>query len=106
MVGTIDLPLPQPVDEVFGVNVDHFDFLCRVKNPVGNGLLNQDSRDARHHIVHRIQVLDIESRPDLDPGVAELFHVLPSLLMSESGSVRVCQLIDQHHLGFSSQAGV
>ena len=44
-------------------------------------------------------MLDVDRRVDVDAGAEQLLHVEISLGMAAPGSIRVCELVDQHQLG-------
>ena len=61
---------------------------CRPARParrsarlVGDRLLLLHAGDALDDVVHRLEVLDVERRDHVDPGVEQLLDVLPALLV-------------------------
>jgi hypothetical protein len=53
--------------------------------------------DLLDDIVEAGQVLHVDRRDHVDPGVEDLVYVLPTLFVSAAGDVRVRELVDQHH---------
>ena len=49
------------------------------------------------------EVLDVDVRDDVDPGLEQFLHVLPALLVARSRDVGVGELVDQRDLGMPGQ---
>src|SRR4029077_3437418 len=72
----------------------------------GKCLALLNTRDALDDIVHRLEVLDVDGRDDVDAYLQQFFDVLPAFLVARSGHVRVCELVDQRHLWSTGEDGV
>src|SRR5207253_1276870 len=57
--------------------------------------------DALDNVVHRLEVLDVQRRDDVDSRIEQLLDVLPPLLVPGPGNVRVRQLVDQRDVGMT-----
>ena len=64
---------------------------------VGDRLPLLDAADPLHHVVERLQVLDVDRGDHVDAGVEQLVDVLPALLVPAAGDVGVRELVDQRH---------
>ena len=63
-----------------------------------DGLALLDAGDLLDHVVHRLEVLHVHRRDDVDPGGEDLLDVLPALLVARTGHVGVRELVDQRDL--------
>ena len=70
---------------------------------VGDRLLLLDAGDPLDDVVHRLEVLDVERRDDVDAGVEELLDVLPALLVPRARDVGVGELVDERELGLAGE---
>ena len=82
-------------------HVDELDLVGAAHDVVGDRLALLHAGDALDHVVHRLEVLDVQRRDDVDPGIEELLDVLPALLVARPGNVRVRELVDQRDLGMA-----
>ena len=94
-LGRIDVAVGHPPPERLGAHVDELDLIGPPNDLVGDRLALRDPGDPLDHVVERLEVLDVERRDHGDPGVEQLVHVLPALLVPGSGHVRVRQLVDE-----------
>ena len=97
-LGRIDVAVGQPPAQGLGGHVDQFDLVGGPHHRVGHRLLLGDPGDLLHHVVERLEVLEIDRRDDVDAGVEELLDVLPAFGVPRTGGVRVGELVDQHQL--------
>ena len=72
---------------------------ARADDLVGHRLALRDAGDPLDHVVERLEVLDVDRRDHVDPGVEQLVDVLPALLVARPGHVGVRELVDQRDLG-------
>jgi hypothetical protein len=86
-----------------GSDVHELNLLGPTDDRVGNRLLLRDARDLLHHVVDRLEVLDVDRGDDVDASVQQCFDVLPALLVSRPGSVGVGEFIDQGNLGLACE---
>ena len=91
----INLALMQPLDQLFGRQVDHLDLVGALEHLVRHGLLHPDAGDAGDDVVEAFNMLDVERRDDINPGVEQLHHVLPALGVARARHIGVSQLVDQ-----------
>jgi hypothetical protein len=118
----IDLARLEPRDQLVGRDVDHLD-LGSVEHAVGQGLAHADAGERGDKVVEAFEVLDVECREHVDPGVEHFLHVLPALVMADGGMVArvaastagrvagrrdigVGQFVDQHQRGVAGEDGV
>ena len=94
-----------PTDRFRG-HVDQLQLVGAAHDRIRHGLALRRARDARDDVVQRFEMLDVDRRDHVDPGVEQLLHVLPALLVPRSRSVGVCVLVDQHDVRPPRQDGV
>ena len=63
-----------------------------------------DARDLGDDVVQALDVLDVERRVHVDPGVEQLVDVLPALGVPGAGRVRVGELVDEESAGCRASA--
>ena len=78
LLGAVDVAVGHPTPEGFRRHVDELDLLGSADDRIGDDLLLADPGDALHHVVDRLEVLHVEGGDDVDAGLEELLHVLPS----------------------------
>src|SRR5438128_1817966 len=59
VVGDVDLPLPQTLDQVVGRQIDQLDLVGLFQDRVRDRLVDLDAGDLRYHVVQALQVLDV-----------------------------------------------
>ena len=89
-----------------GCAVDELDLIGPPDDLVGKRLALLNARDALDDVVHRLEVLDVDGRDDVDPGLQQFFDVLPTFLVARSGNVRMRELVDQRHVWSTGEDGV
>ena len=94
----IDLALIQPLDQVLGRKVDHFDVVGLIEHAVGHGLAHPDPGDPGDHVVEALDVLDVQRREYVDAGGDQLLDIEIALGVAGARGVGVGQLVDQHEL--------
>ena len=95
----VDVAVGHAPAQRLGRHVDQLHLLGRPHDLVGDGLPLGDPGDALHHVVERLQVLDVHRGHDVDPDVEQLVDVLPPLGVAGAGHVGVGQLVDQGQVG-------
>ena len=70
-----------------------------VDDPVGHGLVDAYAGELGDLVVERLEVLDVDRRPDVDPSREDVEHVFEALLVLEARGVGVRKLVDQHPVG-------
>ncbi len=73
---------------------------------VGDRLAHEDTGNLGHDVVQAVEVLHIERRENVDPCREKVFHVLPALDVSRSGSIRVRELVDENETRAAFERGV
>ena len=86
--------------------VDELHLLGGPDDVVRDRLALLDAGDALDHVVERLEVLDVDGRDHVDPGVEQLVHVLPALLVPRARHVGVGQLVDEGDGGVAGEDGV
>ena len=104
--GQVDLALAQALEQLVGRQIDELDLVGRVEHRVGHGLAHDDAGDLRDDVVQALDVLDVERRVDVDPGVEQLLDVLPALRVPRACGVRVRELVDQEQARLAREGGV
>ena len=95
----IDVPVQHAPAQLFGGRVDQLDLVGLADDPVRHPLADGHAGDLLHGVGHALEVLDVDSADDRDPGVEDLEHVLPPLgVGTGAGHVRVGELVDERHL--------
>ena len=84
-------------------HVDELDLVGAAHDVVGDRLALLHAGDALDDVVHRLEVLDVERRDDVDPRLEQLLDVLPPLLVAGPGNVRVRELVDQRDVGCAGE---
>ena len=70
------------------------DLVRALEDRVGDRLAHLDVGDLRDDVVQALDVLDVERRVHVDPGIEELEHVVEALAVARPGDVRVRQLVE------------
>jgi hypothetical protein len=96
----------QPAAQRLGVHVDQLDLVGGPDLAVGDRLVLDDPGDPLHHVVERLEVLEVDGGDDVDAGVEQLPDVLPALDVARPGGVGVGQLVHQDQLGVAGQQAV
>jgi hypothetical protein len=73
---------------------------------VGDGLPLGDASDLIHHVVERLQVLDVHRGEHGDPCLEQILDVLPALGMARARNIAVGQLVNECDLRPAGQDGV
>ncbi len=99
-VGRVDVAVQHAAAQLVGRGVDELELVGLAHHPVRHPLADGDARDPLDRIGQGLDVLDVDGRDHGDPGVEDLEHVLPALLVGTgTGHVGVRQLVDEDHLG-------
>ena len=78
----IDLACPQPLMQLLRREVDEHDLVRLVQEAVGEGLAHAHPGQLEDRVVEALEVLDVDRRDDVDPGVQDLLDVLVALLVA------------------------
>ena len=95
----IDPALAQPLDQRLGGQVHQHHLVGGGEHLVRERLLHAHAGELRHLVVEALQVLHVDRREHVDPGVQHVVDVLVALGVLEPRRVRVRQLVDQAQLG-------
>lgn len=98
LLGTVDVAVRHPAAQRLGRHVHQLDLLGRAHHLVRHRLALHDAGDGGHHVVQRLQVLDVHRRDHVDAGVQQFVDVLPALLVAGARDVGVGQFVDQRDL--------
>ena len=93
----VDVAVGHPPAQRLRRLVDELDLLGAAHDLVRDLLPLLDPGDLLDHVVHRLEVLDVDGRDHVDPGVEQLLDVLPALLVPAARDVGVRELVDQRH---------
>ncbi len=73
----------------------------------GTALADADyAGDLRDDVVQALEVLHVDRRVDVDPGLEQLADVLPALQVTRARGVGVGQLVDEDELRLAREGGV
>ena len=75
----IDLAFMQALDQFVGGDVDQHHVVGALEHPVRHGLAHGHAGDAADHFGEAFDMLDIERRPHVQPGVEQFLDILPAL---------------------------
>ena len=103
LLGRVDVAVRHPAAQRLGGHVDELDLLGGADHRVRHGLPLRHAGDLLHHVVQRLQVLDVQRGDDVDPGGQQLLHVLPALGVLRPRHVGVRELVDQRDLRVAGQ---
>ena len=95
----VDVAVRHPAAQRFRRHVDELDLVGAAHDVVGDRLALLHAGDPLDHVVHRLEVLDVERRDHVDAGLEQLLDVLPALLVHRPRDVRVRELVDEHDVG-------
>ncbi len=98
-LGRVDVPAGEPIAERIRREVDELELVGLADDRIGDRLALFDARDLLDDVVQRLEVLDVQRRDHVDPGPQQLLHVLPALLVTRAGHVRVRELVHERDLG-------
>ena len=99
----IGCPAGEAVDEVLHGQVEVHDLVGVLEEAVGDGLARDDIGDAPDQVVEALEVLDVDGREHVDPGIEGVLDVLVALLVLDPRSVGVGELVNQAQLGRTAQ---
>ncbi len=93
----IDFPLAQPFDQLVGRDVDNLD-LGIFEDRVGHRFADTHAGEGGDDVVQALDMLDVERRIDVDPGVEQFLDILIAFRVPAARSIRVRKLVDQDQL--------
>ena len=106
LLGDVDLPLLEPLDQVVGRQIDQFDRVGAVEHRVRDRLAHPHMRDLRHHVVEAFDVLDVDRGVDVDAAAQQLLDIEIALRMAAAFDVGMGELVDQNDLRPAGDDGV
>ena len=77
----VDLAGAESSQQILRRQVDEFDFVGRLESTVRNRLFHDHASHLPDDIVQAVDVLNVESCPDIDAGPQKLLHILPAFGM-------------------------
>ena len=102
-LGRVDVAVGQPAAQCLGGHVHQLDLVRRPHHPVRHRLLLGHPGDALDDVVQRLQVLEVDRRDHVDPGVQQGVDVLPALGVGRPRDVGVGQLVHQDQFRSAGQ---
>ena len=106
LLGDIDLPLLQALDQVAGCEIDKLDGIRPVEHRIRHRLAHTDARDLGDDVIQALDVLDVDRRVDVDAVVQQLLDVEIALWMAAAGSIGMRQLVDEDDLRAPRDDGI
>ena len=97
-LGRVDVAACEPVAERDRGEIDELQLVRATHDLVRDRLALLDGCDLLDDVVQRLEVLDVQGRDDVDPGLEQLLDVLPALLVARAGDVGVRELVDERDL--------
>ena len=80
-------------------SVYEFDVVGQFDERIGDGLVNGDAGDLADRIGATLEVLDVDRRIYVNPGLQDVQYVLVTLGVAHAGRVGMSQFINQHQIG-------
>src|SRR5207248_1929182 len=81
LLNAVNLALPQASAQCVDRDVDVDNFVRAAQEAIRNRLLDAHARDARHDIVQRFEVLDVDGGDDGNADVENFEHVLITFMV-------------------------
>jgi hypothetical protein len=107
LFGRVDVAVQHPAAELLRRGVDEFDLVRFAHDPVRGTLANLRVSNAFDRVRDVLEMLDIEGRDDIDPGIEQLEYVFATLLVSaRTRHVGMCKLVDEHDLRLPTEHSV
>ena len=106
LLGDVDLPFLEPLDQIVGSQIDELDGVGAVEDRVGDGLAHADMRDLGDDVVEALDVLNIDGGVDVDAVVEQLLDIEVALGMTAAGRVGMGELVHQRDLRVAGDNGV
>ena len=106
LLGDVDLPLFQALDQVVGGEIDELDGVGAVEYRIRHGLAHANMRDLGDDVVEALDMLDVDGAVDVDAVAEQLLDVEIALGMAAAGRVGMGKLVDQHDLRMAGDDGV
>ncbi len=106
LLGPVDVAMGEAAAQRLRGHVDQFDLVGAADHLVGDGLALRHAGDLLHHVVERLQVLDVDGGDHVDAGGEEFLDVLPALGVPPAGDVGVGEFVDQGEFGSAAQQRV
>ena len=106
LLGAVDVAVGHPPAQRLRGHVDELDLVGGPHDMVGDRLALRDPGDPLDEVVHRLQVLHVHGRDDVDAGGEQVIDVLPPLGVTRTRDVGVGELVDQRDLRAAGQHGV
>ena len=97
----VDLPGEQALDQRLRRDVDQHDLVRDADHGIGDRLAHADAGELADLVVEALEVLDVDGREDIDPGVEHVLNILIALLVLDTRRVGVRELVDQTQLGIA-----
>ena len=100
LLGDVDLTFLEALYQVVRREIDKFDRIGAVEDPVRNRLAHAHPGDLRNDVVQALDVLNVDGGIDVDTAIKQLLDVHAALRMPAARRIGVGEFIDQHDLWF------
>ncbi len=92
-----------PLEQLSRLNIHKLYVIGLIKHGVGDPFLHLDAGDRSDHIVQALDMLHVDGRVHVDPGLEQLLHILMPFHVPAARRVGVRELIDKDELGHASE---
>ena len=106
MPGAVNLPLPQPLQQIDRLQIHQLHLVGGVEYAVRDALGNGHTGDGGHLVVEALQMLYIDGGIDVNACTQQLLHVLIAFYMAAALGVGMGKLVHQDQLGMALQRRV
>jgi hypothetical protein len=106
LLGDVDLPFLQSLDQIVGRQVDQLDGIGSIEHGIRHRLAHAHMRDLRDYVIEALDVLDVDGRVDVDAVTHQFFDVEIAFGVAAAFDVGVCEFIDQDDLWPAGDDGV
>ena len=101
--GRVHLSFLQSPEQLIGREVDQFHIISPIKDGIGYGFQDGNARDLGYCIGPAFEMLHVQRGAHVDTVVEKLQHILVTLCVPASLSVRMRQFIDKHQRRLARQ---
>ena len=99
----VHLAAREPIAQGLRGEIDNLHLVGLAQHGVRDGLALRHPGDLFDDVIKRLDVLDVDRRDDIDPGVQQFLDILPALFVTRPGRVGVGQLVDQGDVGIAGE---
>ena len=102
----VNFSLRQTFEQFIRRQIDKDKFVCPIEYRVGYGLPDPDFRDFLDNVVQPFEMLNVQGRPDIDPGIEQFVDVLPAFRVPAAGNIGVSVFVNQQKSRTAGQCRV